>query len=98
MKSRIFVGVLSACLAFSALAGKQGSGEGTVNKVNKKTEKITITHGQLGSFMGPMTMDFSVMDPSMLNDVSVGDKIKFSVEESRGDYVVTDVQVLSKGK
>lgn len=98
MKIKNLVGIVIACVASVAIAGKQGSGEGTVDKVNKKTEKITITHGQLGSLMGPMTMDFSVLDPSMLSDVSAGDKIKFTVEESSGNYVVTDVQVLGKAK
>jgi len=98
MKIKHLVGIAFAFAASVAIAGKQGSGEGTVDKVNKKTEKITITHGQLGGLMGPMTMDFSVLDPSMLSDVSAGDKIKFTVEESSGNYVVTDVQVLGKTK
>lgn len=44
--------------------------------------------------MGAMEMDFSVADPAMLDDVDVGSKIKFTLEEdNKGNLTITDLEV-----
>jgi Cu/Ag efflux protein CusF len=42
--------------------------------------------------MGPMTMMFTVKSPALLDKVAAGDKVKFRVEEIKGDYVVTAIE------
>jgi len=39
-----------------------------------------------------MTMVFGVKSPALLDKVAAGDKVKFRVEEARGDYVVTVIE------
>ena len=97
MKLKVLVGVIGLTLATSAFAGKPGNGVGTINKIKAGDEKLNITHGPISGLMGAMTMDFNVMDPSMLSDVKEGDKIKFTVEETSGNFVITDIQVMGNG-
>jgi Cu/Ag efflux protein CusF len=42
--------------------------------------------------MPGMTMVFQVKDSAMLEQVKVGDKVKFVAEKSGGALVVTDIQ------
>jgi Cu/Ag efflux protein CusF len=100
MKLRtILVGVVGLCLSAAVWAGKTGDAQGTINTVKVDDGKLNITHGPIaGLGMPGMTMDFNVMDPSMLDDVGAGDKVKFTVEEAAGGrYVITDIAVLGKG-
>src|SRR5450631_202775 len=52
--------------------------DGEVKKVDKDAGKLTIKHGPLTNLDMPgMTMVFRVKDPSMLDQVKEGDKIRF---------------------
>lgn len=98
MKLKALACVAALAFASSAWAGNEGSATGTVNKVKTDSETLNISHGPIaGLGMDGMTMDFNVMDPSMLEDVAAGDKIEFTVEETGGRYVVTDLKVVGKG-
>jgi Cu(I)/Ag(I) efflux system periplasmic protein CusF len=67
--------------------------EGEVRKVDKGAKKITIKHGPLINLdMPAMTMVFQVKDPKMLEQVKVGDKIKFTAEKFGGQFMVTTVE------
>jgi Cu(I)/Ag(I) efflux system periplasmic protein CusF len=67
--------------------------DGEVRKVDKDAKKITIKHGPLQKLdMPPMTMVFQVKDPAMLEQVKVGDKIKFDAEKVGGAFTVTRIQ------
>jgi Cu(I)/Ag(I) efflux system periplasmic protein CusF len=67
--------------------------DGVVRSVDKAAGKITIKHGEIRNIgMGPMTMVFGVKSPALLDKVAAGDKVKFRVEEARGDYVVTVIE------
>jgi Cu(I)/Ag(I) efflux system protein CusF len=68
--------------------------EGEVRKVDKNAGKVTIKHGPLANLdMPSMTMVFRVKDPTMLDQVKEGDKIKFSVDRVDGTLIVTEMQV-----
>lgn len=65
--------------------------EGEVKKVDKGAGKVTIKHGPLASLdMPPMTMVFRVKDPAMLDQVKVGDTIRFKAEKVEGNFTVTE--------
>lgn len=65
---------------------------GEIKKVDAAAGKLTIKHGPLTNLgMGAMTMVFKVKDPSMLNDLKVGDKIDFVAEEINGALTVTQL-------
>jgi Cu/Ag efflux protein CusF len=67
--------------------------DGEVRKVDKANGKITIKHGEIPNVgMGPMTMVFGVKSPALLDKVAAGDRVKFRVEEIKGDYVVTAIE------
>jgi Cu/Ag efflux protein CusF len=67
--------------------------DGEVRKVDKDAKKITIKHGPLANLdMPPMTMVFQVKDPSMLDQVKAGDKVKFQAEKIAGGYRITRIE------
>ena len=66
---------------------------GKVRKVDKAAKKVTIKHGPITNLdMPPMTMVFQVRDPSMLEKVRAGDKIKFRAEDVKGALTVTRIE------
>jgi Cu(I)/Ag(I) efflux system periplasmic protein CusF len=65
-----------------------------IRKFDKDAKKITLKHGPIKSLDMPgMTMVFQVQDAALLDKLTklaVGDKIKFSAEQVKGAYIVTD--------
>lgn len=69
--------------------------EGEVKKVDKEAGKITIKHGPLKNLGMPnMTMVFRATDPSMLDQVKAGDKIRFEADQANGAYLVKKIEVV----
>ena len=76
-----------------AQAAAKDLADGEVRKVDKANGKITLRHGEIKNInMGPMTMVFGVKSPALLDNLAAGDKVKFRVEEIKGDYVVTAIE------
>lgn len=68
--------------------------DGEIRKVDKDNKKLTIKHGDIKNLDMPgMTMVFQVKDPSMLEKVKAGDKVKFVAEKLNGALVVTAIQL-----
>ena len=86
----------SAAFAQPAAAGVDASdamSTGEVRKVDKGAGRITIQHGPLRNIgMDAMTMVFRVKDQSMLEQVGVGDRIRFVAEEPNGKLTVTRME------
>lgn len=79
--------------AGNAAAGASAMADGEIRKVDKDAKKITIKHGPLQSLdMPAMTMVFQVKEPAMLEQVKVGDKVKFEAEKVGGAFTVTKIQ------
>ena len=69
--------------------------EGEVRKVDMETKRITLRHGEIRSLGMPgMTMVFRVKDPTMLDAVKTGDKVKFNAERAGGALVVTHIETV----
>jgi Cu/Ag efflux protein CusF len=67
--------------------------EGEVRKVDKDAKKITLRHGPLANLdMPAMTMVFQVKDPAMLDQVRMGDKVRFQAEKVGGAYMITKLE------
>jgi Cu(I)/Ag(I) efflux system protein CusF len=63
--------------------------QGEIRKVDKDAGKLTIKHGPLTNLEMPaMTMVFRVKDPSMLEKVKEGDKVKFVASRENGEITV----------
>ena len=82
-----FLGIGSLAHAADVMAN------GEVRKVDRSAKRITLTHGEIKNLaMQPMTMAYGVMDAAMLNQVKVGDKVKFSAEDLKGVITVTRIE------
>jgi len=67
--------------------------EGVVRKIDIDAKKITLRHGPIANLgMPPMTMVFQVDEPTLLDKVSAGDKVKFHAEKSGGAFVVRQLE------
>ncbi len=78
---------LAAGLCLSALAQTV---EGEVRKVDKDQGKLTLRHGEIKNLdMPAMTMVFRVKDAKMLDNLNVGDKVRFDAQKVDGQYTVT---------
>lgn len=79
--------------AASASASAADMTEGEIRKIDRKTKKITIKHGDIRNLdMPAMTMAFQVIDASKLKKLKAGDKILFVVEKRATGLVVTDIR------
>lgn len=91
---------MTAARADEALPANTGAAQesaamadGEIRRVDKDAKKITIRHGPLQSLEMPaMTMVFQVKDPEMLDQVKVGDKVKFMAEKTGGAFTVTQIE------
>jgi Cu/Ag efflux protein CusF len=82
---------LLAALTVSTLALAQAPmATGEVTKLDKSGARITLKHGEIKHLdMPPMTMVYRVRPPQLLNDVAVGDRVRFAVERVDGNYTIT---------
>ncbi|WP_188381048.1 copper-binding protein [Oxalicibacterium faecigallinarum] len=77
----------------ASVSTDSNTSEGTIRKVDKENQKITIRHGELKNLdMPPMTMVFRVQDPAFVEAVNVGDEVKFVAEKLEGKFTVTHVE------
>jgi len=96
----VFVGASAPALAqapagqSAAVAAKStGTAEGEIRRVDAAAKTITVKHGDFkGIDMPAMTMLFPVKDAKMLDGVKPGDRVKFAVEQSGPDLVVTKIE------
>lgn len=67
-------------------------GEGMVEEVHADTATVQINHEEIKGFMPAMSMPYHVKDKTMLDAVKVGDRVKFSVEDSTSGTVLIDLK------
>lgn len=66
---------------------------GTVTKVDRIANKVTIAHGPVQSLKWPaMTMNFVVKDKALLDGLSSGKKVEFEFVQQGRDYVITSAK------
>ena len=76
------------------MAASSDMAEGEIRKVDMDAKKITIKHGEIKNLDMPgMTMVFQVKDAALLGKVKIGDKVRFSAEQSGSSLVVTAIEV-----
>ena len=82
---------LIAALSASAFALAQAPmANGEVTKVDKANGRVTLKHGEIKHLdMPPMTMVYRVRPPQLLDQMAVGDRVRFAVERIDGNYTVT---------
>ena len=88
MKDILAVTALALLATAAGAQTPQVSGE--VTKVDKNNGRITLRHGEIKNLdMPPMTMTFRVREGKLLEDVVVGERVRFTAEKLDGNYVVT---------
>jgi Cu/Ag efflux protein CusF len=84
--------ITAASLALASLAAHAQAYDGEVRKIEKAQGKITLRHGEMKALdMPPMTMVFRVSNPAWLDNLSVGDRVKFDAAKVGGNYTVTAI-------
>ncbi len=88
--SRWFV-TLALMLSVAAHA-QAPTTDGEITKIDKAQARITLRHGEIKNLdMPAMTMVFRVREAAMLDNVAVGDKVRFNAAKLDGYYTVTAI-------
>ena len=67
--------------------------DGEVKKIDKEAGKITLRHGEIKNLnMAAMTMVLRVKDAAMLDQVKVGDKVRFAADRVNGAVTIVQMQ------
>ncbi|MGO9261562.1 MAG: copper-binding protein [Bryobacteraceae bacterium] len=104
MTRQIALPTLLALALALALAGcgaketpKRYPMQGDIKALDPSAKTATIAAGQIGDWMGPMTMEYIVKPDSEFRELHVGDRIQATVVVvSDANYYVTDIKVLPK--
>jgi Cu/Ag efflux protein CusF len=89
------IGLFGAVGCFGQTTAKKSyTFHGKVESVDKKAKSMTIDGEAVEGWMGAMTMDYKVDDPSILDKVKAGDRITATVYD--GDEVLHKVKVVGK--
>ncbi len=87
---KAFVSFAAAGLLAAAAWAQPAMTNGEVTKLDKPGGRITLKHGEIKNLdMPPMTMNFRVADPKLLDGVGVGDRVRFVAEKVNGQFTVT---------
>ena len=82
--------VTALAMLATAAGAQTPPASGEVTKVDKNNGRITLRHGEIKNLdMPPMTMTFRVREGKLLEDVAVGQRVRFTAEKLDGNYVVT---------
>lgn len=67
--------------------------EAEVRRIDPRGGRMSLRHGPIPNMdMPPMTMFFQVSDPAMLEQVKVGDRIRFTADKVNNQYTVMQIQ------
>jgi len=67
--------------------------DGEVRKIDKEQGKVTLKHGPIANLDMPgMTMVFKIADPTMLDRIKEGDKVRFAADRVNGAITVTAIE------
>ncbi|WP_374566970.1 copper-binding protein [Ideonella sp.] len=93
--TKTFTPVLSSIAATLALlaAAPAGATEGEVRKIDVAQGKLTLKHGEIKALQMPaMTMAYKAKPATLLDGLTVGDRVEFTADKVDGQYVVTAVR------
>ena len=94
MRRRLIVWAAASALAVTALpaAAQVVTVNGEVVKIDRVAGRVTIKHGEIKSLdIPPMTLSWRVVPPRLLDDIAVGDRIRFVPARVDGQYTITSL-------
>jgi Cu/Ag efflux protein CusF len=65
-------------------------GEGEVIATMPKAGQIVLEHGEIAGFMEAMTMGYRIDPPSLLEGLTQGDKVRFTIDVERRAIVAIE--------
>jgi Cu(I)/Ag(I) efflux system periplasmic protein CusF len=74
------------------VVGRPYLGTGIVIIVNRKEGWVEINHEAIEGLMPAMQMEWSVKDRAMLKSIRVGDKVNFTIVETGGGEIITELK------
>ena len=67
--------------------------EAEVRRIDLQAGKVSLKHGDIPNLdMPPMTMVFQVKDATWLQQIQVGDKVRFTADKVNGAYTVMSLE------
>ncbi len=67
--------------------------EAEVRRIDLQAGKVSLKHGDIPNLdMPPMTMVFQVKDATWLQQIKVGDKVRFTADKVNGAYTVMSLE------
>jgi Cu/Ag efflux protein CusF len=73
-------------------------GVGVVDSIDKEMGMVQINHEEIKDYMPPMSMPYPVKDKSLLDKVSPGDRVEFSLEGTTKGDVVSEIKKVADTK
>ena len=70
------------------------TGDGTVIAVVPATQQLVVEHGDIPGFMGAMTMGYKVAPPSLLNTLTAGERVRFTIDTQQ--QAIVKIEKLKK--
>ncbi|NNE67123.1 MAG: hypothetical protein HKN33_11215 [Pyrinomonadaceae bacterium] len=67
-------------------------GTGKILAVDAEKGTVTIDHGEIKGLMSAMTMDFDAKDKKILENIDVGDQVKFSLSKFGEDIDLVSIR------
>ena len=71
-------------------------GVGIIESIDKEIATIQINHEEIKDYMPAMSMPYGVKDKSLLDSVSAGDRVEFSLEGTTKGDVVSEIKRIEK--
>lgn len=82
-----------ATLAASTATNGLPTAEAEVRRIDLQAGKVSLKHGDIPNLdMPPMTMVFQVKDATWLQQIKVGDKVRFTADKVNGAYTVMSLE------
>lgn len=77
---------------------KYYNGTGKVTKINMEIGSVELDHEEIKGLMPKMIMEFYVADKSELEDLKIGDQVKFVLEDKAGAERISSIKKAGKDK
>lgn len=68
--------------------------DAVVKKIDRKRAKVTLQHGDIPDVMPAMTMAYRLKDARRIDDIHVGDHVRFALDKVGDDYIVIHLEVV----
>ena len=73
-------------------------GKGEVVSVDKEAMSVTIKHEDIEGFMAAMTMRFKAEEPDVIEGISPGDRVRFTLKDMPDKYRLVYIEKIETKK